>query len=314
MRLTRSAACLAIAFCIVTGSIYSHGLSWDTPVKIWNSSKNIHDISKKPSKNKKVVSYSFRKNRCTSGYIKSSGKSETNCYMRIGLGNDFTNFGHDDLLCTPAQEFYLPNQNKWISACQLKVGDVLKSDSVGSIPIIRIEFVNQPLTVYTLEVSKHHNFFVGKYFVLTHNTALPWEVTLGFSVPFGSACTGGRLGGFFGPVGIASGVVIGGLVGLLVEKIINKDKVQEYVAHFDIELIGGWVKASGGPQQQLDSDQNDKPQLPEDPNRDPKYNSDKCIIKSYPEKAMKDSENHIFSGNHRTNGIMDLGKKFQPIR
>ncbi|MBX9830708.1 hypothetical protein K2X40_02040 [Candidatus Babeliales bacterium] len=186
--------------------------------------------------------------------------------MHIGFGNDFLNSGHDDLLCTPAQEFYLPNSNNWVPACQLKVGDVLKSDSVGSVAIMRIEFVNQPLTVYTLEVSKYHNFFVGKYFVLTHNMALPWEVTLGFSIPFGSACTGGRLGGFFGPVGIVGGAVIGGLVGLLAEKIINKDKVQEYVAYFDTELVGGWIKANDGRKRSLGPTQGGGSQLPNDPN------------------------------------------------
>ncbi|QQR49650.1 hypothetical protein IPF37_02295 [bacterium] len=230
-----------IIFLSVPGVLCGHGFGADTPIKNWHGSKNISDIAKKVSKNKKIVCHCFKKNRCTSGYIRAVGESESNCYMRIGFDHGLESCA--DLLCTPAQEFYLPLNNSWKPAYQLKVGDVLKSDSEGLIPITRVELAKKPLRVYVLEVSKHHNFFVGKYFVLTHNVALPWSITIGFSVPFGGACSGGRIGGYFGPIGLVGGVVIGALIGFCLENYdgyFNTNKVHQYTSFFDIETIDGY--------------------------------------------------------------------------
>ena len=179
--------CFIIFFYTLIGDVlHAHGLGEATLVKTWSGSKSIKSIANKVSKNKKLVSYKFSKNRCTSGYVQSSGKSKSNCYISMGFDNAFAATYSDDLICTPAQEFYLPALKKWIPACELKVGDVLQSDSVGLVAITSIKLVAQPITVYSLEVDKHHNFFVGKYFILTHNMVLPWACSAGFSFSFGA--------------------------------------------------------------------------------------------------------------------------------
>lgn len=279
-----------ICYNFAGGWLYSHGLSESTSIKTWNGCKKLKDITNKVSKNKNVVSYKFRKNRCTSGNVRSAGKSESNCYMRIGF--DDTHFLEDDLLCTPAQEFYIPAEDKWLPACQLKVGDVLKSYSVGFKAITSIAFVEKPLTIFIIEVEKYHNFFAGKYFVLTHNTTLPWECSLAFSLPFGAgggAAAGGKAGGYFGPAGIVGGIVIGGILGWALESFGNSDKVHHYEAIFDIGVIDAHLKGNSGQTQPSSPVTVNGPKSSMDPNDPEKKKPDETKPSERKECEYKDA-------------------------
>lgn len=254
--LGRFPLCFIVFFYIAPGNeLCSHGLSEYTLVKIWKGSTYIKDIAHKISKNKKIISHRFNKNRCGSGYVRAAGRSESNCYMQIGFDSKYFSKepSDDDLLCTPSQEFYIPAQDKWIPACQLKVGDELKSNSMGLKAITRIRLVDQHLSMYILEVEKYQNLFVGKYFVLTHNTSLPWAVSIIFSLPFGAgggASAGGKMGSYFGPTGIIGGIVIGGVIGWFLDSFINQDKIHQYESLYDIEIINAFLEKNNGPKHQ----------------------------------------------------------------
>ncbi len=235
-----------ILSCILSGNhLYSHGFGENTMVKGWKSAHSIKKICEKQSKYGEIVSYNLHKNCCTKGHVQSGGRSQTNCYVRIRFENpSVTHNLPNDILCTPAQEFWVPIQDKWLPACELKAGDVLKSDRVGSTQITAIDLFKQPLDVYILDIKKHHNLFVGEYAVLTHNMALPWASSIGFMIPFGEgAAAGGSLGGCFGPVGLAGGIVIGGLAGWLVGEITNNYKMHQYKSFFDVGMINAYMNA-----------------------------------------------------------------------
>ena len=270
-----------IAFLVLQPNhLFSHGFDGSTLIKTSSGSKNISDFAFFHTKKNAVTTYDFCKNSYTSVKISSFGHSKSNCFIRIGLDNSREN----DLLCTPAQEFYLPNNNQWVPAYELSVGDVLQSNTRENILVTRVSLIQESLNVYTLEIGKYHNFFVGKYFVLTHNTTLPWEVTMGFSVPFGGACSGGRVGGYFGPIGVIGGIVVGGLIGIVTETIINHGKTKEYDSIFDVKFISEWMQTTKDSKQQSNYVRVNDPhqkgfighQDPQDP-KDPKDNKDRII-------------------------------------
>ena len=171
--------------------------------------------------------------------VKASAENETNCHFRIG----FDNQRHHDVVCTLTQEFYMPLSGEWVSAYALKVGDTLLSQRDTLTRIIYIEFIKKPIKVYSLEVKKTHNFFVGYYSVLTHNMFLPIALGVWLGGSFGSgAAIGGATGGFFGPITFAGGIVVGGLIGIAI-KVFSTDKhLRQYRLSFDIDVINECLK------------------------------------------------------------------------
>ena len=86
--------------------------------------------------------------------IKVVGVSQTDCYVKI-------QFDQNCIECSPAQEFYVVETKSWKPAYQLHVNDILFScDQIGK-RVTDIEFINEPIKVYMLEIAKAHTFFVG---------------------------------------------------------------------------------------------------------------------------------------------------------
>jgi len=238
----RSSSILSI-LCIIFllfsyDAVDAHGFSADTLVQLGNGSwQTIHTICLRSLHNKiSVSSYNLDTSCKTNQLVKSGRRSQSNCYMRLGFDPGFNDSTPNDIVCTPMQEFYMPETHKWIHAYTLKVGDILLTKDKGVKSVTYIQFVQKPYQIYSLEIKKSHTFFVGKHSILTHNMALPLAFNVGLSIPFGSAA-GGTAGSFFGPIGIIGGFVIGGIIGLTM-KAMYEDRIPTYnVPEYDIASI-----------------------------------------------------------------------------
>ncbi|MCL4361556.1 polymorphic toxin-type HINT domain-containing protein [Candidatus Dependentiae bacterium] len=233
-------------------SLFGHGFSSETLIKNSLTIKQIcHNFDEE---NQKVLSYDLNAQQYKKRKIKSVGKSKANCYFRIGFDEYFNN----DILCTPTQEFYVPSIKKWVPTFNLKVGDKLLTKSNQSIEITHLEFIKKSRKVYSIEVEKNHNFFVGRHFILTHNMLLPAALSIGIGSSFGAgAAAGCTAGGWFGPVTFVGGAVVGGIVGVAI-KVIKGNKIPEYKLVFNKEHIGEHFKNNANPK---DSKENPKSDL-----------------------------------------------------
>lgn len=224
---------------ISIGLLQGHGIEKSTLVETTKGSQSIEVI--KPRK--KIISYETKRKQKVKTSVRTTGRSVSNCYIRIRC-NTLGVSEYEEILCTPIQEFYRLNDDVWIPGIQLSAGDMLKSNTHEFVTITQIELVHEPLEVYALEVRKYHNFFVGKYGLLTHNITLPWEVAIGISIPLGEAATGGAAGGFFGPVGVVGGIIVGSILGCGLQYLENQDKIHQYEAFFDVQTLNALMKGS----------------------------------------------------------------------
>lgn len=62
---------------------------------------------------------------------------------------------------TAEHPFYVPAQERFVSAGELQVGDLLVSSQGTLIPIESISQLNEITAVYNLRVADHHTYFVG---------------------------------------------------------------------------------------------------------------------------------------------------------
>jgi len=137
-------AILLIGFNFVMETdLKAHGFSKCTLVKKYQGWQPIEEICNHPSrKNKKVLSYDFKKGRCAKQLIRYVGTSTSNCYIRIC----FNGLDEDEVMCTPTQEFYLAEAKKWVPAYGLKVGDILLSKCNALTAVSHIEFIPEKPT------------------------------------------------------------------------------------------------------------------------------------------------------------------------
>ncbi len=71
---------------------------------------------------------------------------------------------------TGAHLFYVPNENKWLAASQLKVAMYLVDDNQNKVVIKNIDIIKAEVPTYNFEVTENHNYYVGKQrSILTHN-------------------------------------------------------------------------------------------------------------------------------------------------
>lgn len=228
-------------FGVSSFNLYSHGLSCLTPVQLQRGRTCIENIVHNRSQYSKIACFNVKDECYVIGKVRTAGVSTTNCHIRIGFDGPFLfepKHRDDEILCTPAQEFYVPAIGEWVPACRLEVGMMLQSQSDGTKKITEITPVNKELGVCILEVKKYHNLLVGKYGIVTHNVDLPWEMVLGLSFPFGEgAVAGGCAGGTFGPIGVIGGVVVGGLIGCGLTYYANQNKTHRYETFFDFGAV-----------------------------------------------------------------------------
>jgi len=86
----------------------------------------------------------------------------------------FSNFSLAGTLKVTEEHPFLIN-GSWISASDLKVGDILKTADGKSVRITNLQDVEteEPFPVYNLEAGIYHNFVVGEDKLVVHNSNLP---------------------------------------------------------------------------------------------------------------------------------------------
>lgn len=181
-----------------------------------------------------IVTFDNKKREHPHKKIAAIQPGTTNCYIRISVNNEPSH----DIICTPSQEFYLPDQDTWAEACTLKVGDHLLGKVFTHIPITDITFHAEPCDIYLIEVEDPHTFFVGVYSVLTKNMILPC-VSVGYVFPLGCGTGSGLLSTLLGGTLTGSiGFIIGGVaIGYVIKRCMtNTDPKHDFV--FDIPQIG----------------------------------------------------------------------------
>lgn len=105
-----------------------------------------------------VVAYDFATGSRVSRTVTQVLQFQAEGFLRI-----------NDLEVTPAHRFAV-GPDQWVEAGRLAIGDqVLNGD--GFTPITRLEWVDEPASVYTLTIEQAHNFFVsdGQESYLVHN-------------------------------------------------------------------------------------------------------------------------------------------------
>ncbi len=198
---------------MLTSLSLGHGFDRFTQVKMPSEMKGIGFVFEDSfEEDQTVIAYDFDKKTCSQTKIQRASTNTVDCYFRIS----FAQHGESPIICSPAQKFYLPERKKWIPALRLKVGDKLLSNCTELKPIVKIEFVNKPLIVYSIQIEGNHNYLVGKHGILTHNTALPW-VGVQLAWAFGEGATaGGGAGSFFGPPAMTVTGGIGAVIAVAV--------------------------------------------------------------------------------------------------
>lgn len=206
------------AIILFSNQLFAHGFSANTMVRVakpaikgWQTIKQIYELT--IDHNLKAKSYNASSKAWSYQSIKLAGSSETNCYIKIHVDQSVTNV----IECTPSQEFYVVDLQRWVPACQLQIGNHLLRDGADgrgtSIEIIDLELIKQSLPVYIIEVASIHTFLVTGLSILTHNEMLTPTLFYAvgetiFSSSLGCATTGSLLG----PWGAAGGFVIGSLI------------------------------------------------------------------------------------------------------
>ena len=232
----------------------------------------------------RVMSYSFKTHEVMRGKVKAAGHCLSNCYLRISF--EEPRYIHDrsgesciirhpsDILCSPLQEFYLPKEEKWLPAYQLKTGTVLKSYYHGKKTVLTVELVEKEIELFILEVKRRHNFFVGSYGILVHNDAIPWQLSLGFSFSWGAGAIAGANGA--NPITIIAGAVIGGIAAYFIESgeskkvdfSVKPDILEELVRKQNAET--GQTKERSHTRPHAPESQNLPEKKPDDDDPDPK--------------------------------------------
>jgi len=191
-----------------------------------------------------MLTYDCTKKRYSGGKIVAMRPGTTNCYMSIGLDDDRSH----DIICTPSQEFYLPEYDAWIEAASLKVGDKLMSTFNHPRTITSVIFTPQPCNILIIEVNEPHTFCIGEYSVLVKNMVLPC-ITIGYAFPLGGGTAGGWLGALLGGTFTCGfGCLVGGTVIGYTIKYCMTDREQSYDFTFDEAKLGLLFQEKSEPQ------------------------------------------------------------------
>jgi hypothetical protein len=158
------------------GTIQGHGFSRDTWLrncdKTWAASFESVCVHVANKQKRCVASYDITTQKVVEhARVCKSGRSTVPWYISISCIPNFTACNWHDIACSPLQEFYNLGTGAWVCAQEIEVGDTLLGHD-GPQVVTYVEWINQELEVYTLEVEDPRTFFVGHGSLLTHNIDL----------------------------------------------------------------------------------------------------------------------------------------------
>jgi len=114
-----------------------------------------------------VLSYDFKEERIVVRKVTELVRKATEHWYVIGIGNEL-------IKVTGAHPFWVRNEQRWISARDLKPGmELTRLDgTIALVSSIGFEKLSQPEATYNFEVEEDHNYFAGTAgcTVLAHNT------------------------------------------------------------------------------------------------------------------------------------------------
>ena len=99
------------------------------------------------------------------------------------------------------ERFYLPIENQWVCAKDLKEGDYLLNEDLERVAIIQVEKYEEKSVMFLITVDKQHNFLASQGRYLTHNG--PIGAAIGVVV--GASAVAGLYGGITFLVGVIAG-------------------------------------------------------------------------------------------------------------
>lgn len=99
------------------------------------------------------------------------------------------------------ERFYLPIENQWVCAKDLKEGDFFLNEDLEKIAITHMEMHEGAKVMFLISVDNHHNFLASQGKYLVHNG--PVGAAIGVTV--GASVVAGAYGGLTFLVGVVSG-------------------------------------------------------------------------------------------------------------
>ena len=284
------ASMLFIAFSLFISLLHSHGFSENTFVRTHTTRGDcfvsISGVCHNLNYSFVAKSYDTETTSYVLKPIVSVGKSTASCSIKLF----FSSSPRDCITCSPTQEFYILATGKWQPAYKLRTHDELFTENGLSIPIVSIEFIEEPITVYSIEVRDTHNFFVSNRAILTHNIILP-ALTVGFSIPFGMGTVGGGISGcFFGPITTTCCFAAGAFIGWFSKKLWLADQIPNYKCTLNPHHLGMLFNNSNNAEnKQPLPPANPPPSRDPDPGEDPDKNNKKPKI-----NISENDASHIF--------------------
>lgn len=206
-----------ITYCLLLSiptHLFSHGFVGTMLVLTPNGQKTINELSKHAGYDKPIL-YSCDTEALLPTTIPTpatgGGKSQSSCIVHIYCKG----FENDPIICTPTQEFYCCDTHRWVPAYQLTGAMPLYGYNNIMHYVTNIEWLWTTTDVYTIEVHKTHNFFIGKPKLLTHNMVLPEMVSAGPALSYISATATQAFGG----ITVIGAAFLGFIAGIAIKKV-----------------------------------------------------------------------------------------------
>lgn len=214
-------------------NILSHGFAGHTLVSLQNHQNllPVKDISSKFFKGQKttVDTYKEKSKQWKNKSVQAVAHCQSNTFFELDFVNSHTKLS-ETITCSPLQLFYRASDMQWIPAHELQDGDMLLCKDNATTKLKSKKQVSELITLYIIEVKKHHTFAVGHLQILTHNMFIPIVASIGMSVPFDIIFGAGTLGCMFGPVTFCCSVAVAGIATAIIYQSSKKK-------HTDFNLV-----------------------------------------------------------------------------
>ncbi|MCX5924601.1 MAG: polymorphic toxin type 37 domain-containing protein [Candidatus Dependentiae bacterium] len=205
---------LLIATLFQYESVLSHGFAGLTLVSLQNNQNllPIKDISSKFFKGQKttVGTYKEKSKQWKTKPVQAVAYCQSNAFFELDFVSSRKK-SSETITCSPLQLFYRASDMQWIPAHELRDGDELLCRDNAITKLQSKKQVFGLITLYIIEVKKHHTFAVGRQNILTHNMFIPIATTIGMSVPFDIVLGAGTFACMFGPVSFCCSVAAAGI-------------------------------------------------------------------------------------------------------